>query len=356
MKINYGVVFEKVAEANTNDQKGVVIRGTAIKEVVSRNGFKYVAQELQNAAPGLKGKPILKDHNNSVDSIVGKVTESYYDASDKSIKFEGVIKDAKVMELVKNDLLSNVSIGASIKGFKDEKNADTGESYRVVEGLEILELSVTPVPGVPDAAFGHERNAELAIAEAYSEFNKENSKSAVTATSTSNGVTAEGMTAGTVTSTPAPKIIETAQDLVKQKEAKKMAEEMKVEQNALKEEYIALITELDGAWTKESLAPFDVAGLKELLKRAKTKVKEDAEKPAEEPAKEPEAEGDGEPKGEVQSDAAEEEKPAEKVMTLPAEMTRLPKNIVPGTYVQEMRGARSGEMWKMPDYSKYRLY
>src|SRR3990167_4557808 len=142
-----------------------MVHGTAAKEVISRNGIKYVAKELEKATPTLKGKPILKDHKNTVDNIIGKVINAQYNAEEKAIKFQGLIVDEKIQKLITNGLLNHVSIGASVKNLHQEETA--GQKYMVAEGIEILELSVTPVPGIADASIMPGENLAIAMQEAY---------------------------------------------------------------------------------------------------------------------------------------------------------------------------------------------
>ena len=77
-----------------------IIKGNAITETTTSNGHKYIAEELEKAAPGLQGKPLLIDHDNSVASIKGKVIKSHWDPMSKSIKFEAKIMDKAIKEMV----------------------------------------------------------------------------------------------------------------------------------------------------------------------------------------------------------------------------------------------------------------
>ena len=135
------------------------IEGTAITETITRNGIKYTAEELESAAPSLKGKPILKDHRNEVDAIVGKVMDSSFGAN--AVRFRGKIMDEKVKQMVRDGRINNVSIGARVRELKDEES--NGEKFVIAKGIEFLELSLTPIPGDPSAGI----TLMQAIAEKY---------------------------------------------------------------------------------------------------------------------------------------------------------------------------------------------
>jgi len=134
------------------------VMGVAINETITRNKIKYQAEELSKAASTLSGKPILKDHNNSVDSIVGRVTASKFEGD--KITYQGVIRDDMMIEKIKKGLITNVSIGAQFENTSEDVD-ENGEMCRVVKGLEFLELSLVAVPGDAHASISQ------AITEAY---------------------------------------------------------------------------------------------------------------------------------------------------------------------------------------------
>jgi len=65
-----------VKENSTPVREQVRVSGVAIKAGVSRNRIKYTNEELAKFAPTLTGRPILKDHNATVDSAVGLVEQA----------------------------------------------------------------------------------------------------------------------------------------------------------------------------------------------------------------------------------------------------------------------------------------
>jgi len=148
-KLNFTVPL--VETAFTVGQEDFLVRGTAINATITRNGVKYTVGELSSATESLIGKPILKDHDNSVDSIVGKVVNARVD-SDR-VLFEGNIMDEDVRIKIEQGLIGAVSVGATVKDIEEVSiNEDTGEPAHVVaKGIEFLELSLVAVPGDPNA-------------------------------------------------------------------------------------------------------------------------------------------------------------------------------------------------------------
>ncbi len=161
-KLKYSVPIQEIAK----DSEEFLIKGTAINETTTRNGVRYIAKELSKSAPSLRNRPILKDHNNSVDSIVGKTTENvHYKASEKRIAFEGIIKDPKMQEMINDGLITAVSVGAMVKELTEE-NGEDGECYLVAKGIEFVEISLVAVPADPNAGFEKE-GFEYALTESF---------------------------------------------------------------------------------------------------------------------------------------------------------------------------------------------
>lgn len=129
------------------------IKGIAINETTTHNNHKYIAEELEKAAPGLINKPLLKDHENTIDSIVGRVKDAGFDATNKNIQFEAKINNTPqgkhVQELIKAGDLNTVSIGAFAEDLVQEEDGDA----IIARGINIVELSVVAVPADNGATF-----------------------------------------------------------------------------------------------------------------------------------------------------------------------------------------------------------
>lgn len=129
-----------------------LIRGTAINATTTRNGVKYEGVELEKGAPSLRNKPILKDHNNTVDSIVGKTTENvFWNPTGEKIDFEANIHDSKMQEMINKGLITAVSIGTMVESL--EPVEEDGSNYVVAKGLDFVELSLVAVPADKNAGF-----------------------------------------------------------------------------------------------------------------------------------------------------------------------------------------------------------
>lgn len=160
-KLNFSVPFEFVVEGATEGKtltmeetlsRDFTIKGTAINSTTTRNGHKFVADELMKSAESLRNKPILKDHKNSVDSIVGRTLKTqdgaYFDESSKSIKFAGVIKDRKAKEMIYDGLITAVSVGAMVQETEETENGEI-----ILRGIDFAEISLVAVPADPNAGF-----------------------------------------------------------------------------------------------------------------------------------------------------------------------------------------------------------
>ena len=123
----------------------VYITGVAVREGVSRNDRRYIAKELLKFTETMRGRPIMKDHSATTDNIIGKVTEGITNDGGKTILYKGWVKGQDVIEKLRDGRLSEVSIGAFSKRLvRDPEN----ENYIIPIDMEMMELSVTPIPGV----------------------------------------------------------------------------------------------------------------------------------------------------------------------------------------------------------------
>jgi len=147
------------------DEKDFMIAGIAINETTTSNGHKFVAEELRKSAGTLINVPLLKDHDNSVDSIVGRVKDASFDESGRNIPFKAQVNDKKIQELINRGDLNTVSIGASV----DPKDIDELDDGTIIpRNITFKELSLVAVPADPNATF------DVALKEAYSSTSVDN--------------------------------------------------------------------------------------------------------------------------------------------------------------------------------------
>lgn len=129
-----------------------LIKGTAINETTTRNNVRYVGEELQKSAHSLRNKPILKDHVNSVDMIVGRTTQNvFYNVSERKVDFEAKIVDKAIQEKIREGLIQSVSIGAVVEDL--EESANENDHFVIAKGIDFVELSLVAVPADPNAGF-----------------------------------------------------------------------------------------------------------------------------------------------------------------------------------------------------------
>ena len=124
----------------------LIIRGTAVKEGISRNKRKYISKELKKFTPTLIGRPILKDHEGKTDNVIGKVTGAEFVDNENKVIYEGWIKEdnSGIIDKIKDGRISEVSIGA-LAGKIVKENKD--DDIIIPVDMEAMELSTTPVPG-----------------------------------------------------------------------------------------------------------------------------------------------------------------------------------------------------------------
>lgn len=136
-----------ISEAKIKGVGDFIVSGIAINECTTLNNVKYVAEELQKAAPSFKNKPLLLDHKNEIRNIVGRVFSSTYSIKNKRIDFEGNVADKQIQEMIRDGRIQNVSIGAKVKDLVEERDG----SKRAV-GIIGLEISFVAVPGDSQAS------------------------------------------------------------------------------------------------------------------------------------------------------------------------------------------------------------
>lgn len=156
-KINYNVPITE----NFKENGKFIVRGIAINSTTTRNGITYEVEDLEIAAPTLRNRPVLKDHINSVDNIVGRTTNNItFNSQGKFVPFEADIKDPVMQQKIQSGLVTNVSIGAMVKDIERKEDAN-GKEINVAKGIEFVELSLVAVPGDPGAGFTHALNEKL---------------------------------------------------------------------------------------------------------------------------------------------------------------------------------------------------
>jgi HK97 family phage prohead protease len=242
-----------------------MIRGIAINETTTRNGVKYTGEELKKSAYSMRNRPILKDHNNSVESIVGRTTMNIeYDDAGHYLPFEGRIVDEWTKQRIKEGLITNVSVGAHVQDLAKEKTEE-GDVI-VAKGIEFVELSLVAVPGDPNAGIFQDFNT--AVSESFKI--KEREEERMQSTTSTNSTTFVGggyimpSTTGTSTVVSFPFIPQSAPTIQEKNntEEDKMDEKVQ-EELKLKDAEIASLKEKlalsEAERKKKAIAEYDAA-------------------------------------------------------------------------------------------------
>jgi len=120
-----------------------------------RNNVAFTGEELAKSAATLKDKPILKDHDAKVDSIVGRTTNNVlFDSVSKNIKFEARIEDKSMINKIQKGLIKHVSVGAFVN---EDSTFDEETGVETIKGIDFVELSLVAIPADPDAGMSGRR-------------------------------------------------------------------------------------------------------------------------------------------------------------------------------------------------------
>jgi len=135
-------------EATIGDSKKTYIVGTAIDVGISRNNVNYTAEELRSAAESMIGTPLLLNHGNKdVRNIVGRVVEAEFKENSIPFKAELDTDEVSIVNKVKKGFINSVSIGADYEDVDVDVNG-----VKTPKGIEFLELSLVPIPGVKNGS------------------------------------------------------------------------------------------------------------------------------------------------------------------------------------------------------------
>ena len=294
--------------------KDFFIKGIAINETTTRNGIKYVAEELEKAAPTFRNKPILLDHRNEIAALVGRTTENVNFERDTEgmgkIYFEAKIADENIQKKINQGLIQEVSIGASITDLKEDD-----EGNKIAVGLEGLEISLVCVPGDPGATLATAMDNSFILREQLKKEDKLNlEEDSIKLKEVKDKMTEEE---------------QKQENKPEEKSGDEKSEEEKPEEKETTEEKtnVVLLKEIADLKEKVRVAEFEDRVRKEVVKQLKVKEDKKSEKD-EEPKEEPE----DKTKGEVGTEEPSEETTEE------------------GVVIEKADVGKGFQIWK--DYSK----
>ena len=171
-KIFYNV---KIQEKIGNDEQ-LIVNGIAINSCTTRNGHTFLSEELEKAAATLTGKPLLKDHNATVDHVIGRVISSRFDQISKAILFSAIVNDKEVIKRIDDGRIDSVSVGAMIKDIEHIEATDDEPERFILRGIEFIELSLVAVPADPNAGLFNQLEqsfAQVVYANYKGDYNKQ---------------------------------------------------------------------------------------------------------------------------------------------------------------------------------------
>lgn len=145
-----------------SDGTAVISRATIIKAGLSYNRNNYLPEVLQRAVPLFENIQIRTDHpqgdeQHSVNSVVGRISNVWWNPSDKKIqadiKFSST--EDKLLTKIREGLIGDLSMNA--RGETELERGSDGKVFRNVKEIE----KVWSVDLVTDASAGGTVNADL---------------------------------------------------------------------------------------------------------------------------------------------------------------------------------------------------
>ena len=122
------------------DDQFLYVQGIALTPTKIERWYGILSipeEELQKAVPTLKGKPFLKDHNTSVDSLIGTIEDAAYSG--------GALITAKILKKGNEALIEKIKAGLATKlsaGFKRDLEFDEKNGWYNAKNIEFMEVSL----------------------------------------------------------------------------------------------------------------------------------------------------------------------------------------------------------------------
>jgi hypothetical protein len=136
------------------------IAGIAINATTTSNNHKFIEGELRNSANTLIGVPLLTDHENKVENIKGRVVHAEYNEEGRNIPFKANVKDKTIRQMIKDELIDSVSVGAHVR----PEDIEEVDGVLIPHNIIFKELSLVAVPADEKATFN------IALKEAYEDY------------------------------------------------------------------------------------------------------------------------------------------------------------------------------------------
>jgi len=161
--------YEAVLSSELDDSGPYTIHGVALGEGdttvghLSETKKVWPGDELQQAAESLEGTPLVKDHENNVDGLIGEVVAADYKDG------VGVIYEAEVDEqyrsIARKIANGRLDVSPRIKHAPESELEENGDGALVVEDMRFVNLSVVNQGASPSNSVQVGDHAELTAAE-----------------------------------------------------------------------------------------------------------------------------------------------------------------------------------------------
>ncbi len=131
-------------------------RAVSSRKIPRFYGVLYLPpEELEKATPTLKGCPVLKDHEPSVDNVIGRVREAYFKEGAVYAELE-LYKNDPLVDKIKEGLVKSLSVGFE----RDLIWSDEKQCF-LAKNIRFKEISFVVMPADPTATVLSEEEAEF---------------------------------------------------------------------------------------------------------------------------------------------------------------------------------------------------
>ena len=151
--------------SNSREDGMVEVEGYAV-HVGTFNRITIEKDELDKSVASIIGRPILKNHDNNVDVIVGKVTDAWCEldssCGEYAIKYKAIVDEQEedLIRKMKLDFVSSVSVGFACEhiysicgsGIFECDHWFWDDGFQILaKDIKFFELSIVAVPADSDA-------------------------------------------------------------------------------------------------------------------------------------------------------------------------------------------------------------
>jgi len=165
----------QIPSSITEDDEFLYVDAIAIKAAKVQRFYGTLIlseEELQRAAPTFVGKPVVKDHEYSVDSVVGDVLSSEYKDGAIFVKAR-ILKNGneKLVSLIKKGVVKKLSAGF------ERELTKVGDREYLAKNIKFQELSIVLDPAIPDATIlSNQQKEDTMSQEKFEALARENEK------------------------------------------------------------------------------------------------------------------------------------------------------------------------------------